>query len=406
MKYAAWLALAAWLAALGLVAVALQGSLAVGAKTARIDLSGLASIELPAGFQLVGMVDAGDPPNDYTLKAKVAPQFARDRSAATFRLEQDQSHDWGGYLRDPVLLTITLYNPALPAPDADTVRPVRVHRYHTPVKDQIIAADSPRWRSEREADLRWRWLEMADSGQSRWVVVLTDPARHLRLDLFAWKKKYGLDEARALLRGAAASLQTTAALAQHFERVAGVEQRVGALTAQRLAEHERTLADLGLPRLRADEPVVGATVAALLERATGTLTVAHMIGSVPLTAGTPRGRRGRPEIALALEPDQYVAAGTIGGLPNLRIAMLYWDDSAGRWRASELQRQTADEGDALPPLLQAVAARLTDPARAHLLRVTSLRLSPEWGDPAQLAKFLRETQVYQTDLAAGRIVAR
>jgi hypothetical protein len=53
-----------------------------------------------------------------------------------------------------------------------------------------------------------------------------------------------------------------------------------------------------------------------------------------------------------------------------------------------------------------VAARLTDPARAHLLRVTSLRLSPEWGDPAQLAKFLRETQVYQTDLAAGRIVAR
>ncbi|MBK9362796.1 MAG: hypothetical protein IPM99_17645 [Rubrivivax sp.] len=121
------------------------------------------------------------------------------------------------------------------------MRPVRVHRYHTPVKDQIIAADSPRWRSEREADLRWRWLEMADSGQSRWVVVLTDPARHLRLDLFAWKKKYGPDEARALLRGAAASLQTTAALAQHFERVAGVEQRVGAPTgAGCSAEHERT----------------------------------------------------------------------------------------------------------------------------------------------------------------------
>ena len=406
MKYTSWLALAALLAALGLVALALRGSLAAGAKAARIDLSGLASIELPRGFQRVGMVDAGDPPSDYTLKAKVAPRFARDRSAATFSLEQDQSHDWGGYLRDPVLLTVTLYNPALPAPDADTVRPVRVHRYYSPIKDQTIAADSPRWRSEREGELRWRWLEMEDSGHARWVVVLTDPARRLRLDLYAWKKKYRLDEARALLRGAAASLQTTPALAQHFEQVASAGQRVAALTEQRLTEHVRALTELGLPRLHADEPVLGATVAALLERTTGTLTVARMIGSVPLTAGTPRGRRGRPEIALALEPDQYVAAGTIGGLPNLRIAMLYWDDSAGRWRASELQRQTADEGDALPPLLQAVAARLTDPARAHLLRVTSLRLSPEWGDPAQLARFLRDTQVYQTDLAAGRIVAR
>ena len=406
MKYTAWLALAALLAALGLVSVALRGSLAVGAKAARIDLSGLASIELPRGFQLVGMVDAGDAPSDYTLKTKVAPRLARDRSAATFRLEQDQSHDWGGYLRDPVLLTITLYNPALPAPDADTVRPVRVHRYYSPVKDQIIAADSPRWGSEREGELRWRWLEMEDSGHPRWVVVLTDPAQRLRLDLFAWKKKYSLDEARALLRGAAASLQTTAALAQHFELVASSEQRVAALTEQRLTEHERALTELGLPRLRADEPVLGVTVAALLERATGTLTVARIIGSVPLPAGTPRGPQGRPEIALSLKPDQYVGTGTIGGLPNLQIAMLYWDDSAGRWRASELQRRTADEGDALPPLLQAVAARLTDPARAHLLRVTSVRLSPEWSDPARLPKFLSDTQVYQADLAAGRIVAR
>jgi hypothetical protein len=53
-----------------------------------------------------------------------------------------------------------------------------------------------------------------------------------------------------------------------------------------------------------------------------------------------------------------------------------------------------------------VAARLTDPARAHLLRVTSVRLSPEWSDPARLPKFLSDTQVYQADLAAGRIVAR
>jgi hypothetical protein len=405
MRYTAWLSLLAVLAVLG--SFALWGSrLAASAKAARIDLLGLASVELPGRFQLVGMVDAGEAPSDYTLKTTVAPASARDRSAATFRLEQDQSHDWGGYLRDPVLLTITLYNPALPAPDADTVRPVRVHRYYSPIKEQNIAADSPRWRSEREGSLRWRWLEMRDSGDARWVVVLTDPARRLRLDLFAWKKKYSLDEARALLRAGAASLQPTAALARHFEQTANVEQRVAAMTEQRLAEYERLLAGLGLPRLRADEPVLGDSVAALLERASGTLSVARLIGNVPLSAGTPRGLLRRPEIALTLKPNQHIGSGTINGLPNLKIVMLYWDAHAGRWRASELQARTADEDEPLQPLLQAVATRLTDHTRAHLLRMISVRLSPEWSDPARLPKFVSDTQVYQSDLAAGRIVAR
>ncbi len=405
MRYTAWLSLLAALAVLG--SLALWGShLSAGAKAARIDLLGLASLELPRGFQLVGLVDAGDRPSAYTLKTTVAPRFARDRGAATMRLEQDPSTDWGGYQREPVLLTITLYNPALPAPDADAVRPVRVHRYYTPITDQVIAADSPRWRSEREGSLRWRWLEMEDSGHARWMVVLTDPARHLRLDLFSWKEKLSLDEARALLRDAAASLQTTAALAQHFDLVASADQRVAALAGQRLTEYQRLLTELGLPSLRADEPVLGETIAALLERSSGTLTVARMIGSVPLADGTPRGLRGRPEIALALKPGQYVGGSTINGLPNLKIAMLYWDNTAALWRASELQARTGREDEALPRLMQAVAARLTDRGRAHLLRVTSVRLSPEWGDAAALPKFLGDSQVYQTDLAAGRIVAR
>ncbi|MBK9235088.1 MAG: hypothetical protein IPO19_03095 [Rhodoferax sp.] len=194
MRYTAWLSLLAVLAALG--SFALWGSrLAAGAKAARIDLLGLASIELPGRFQLVGMVDAGEAPSDYTLKTTVAPRFARDRSAATFRLEQDQSHDWGGYLRDPVLLTITLYNPALPAPDADTVRPVRAYRYYSPIRSRIFPPTRRRWRSASEKAFA---LALAGDGrqrQARWVVVLTDPARHLRLDLSpgrrstAWTKR-------------------------------------------------------------------------------------------------------------------------------------------------------------------------------------------------------------------------
>ncbi len=384
------------------------GRQAVGTKATRIDLLGLATIELPRGFQLVGMVDAGDQPDYFysILKNEVAPHFARDRNAATFRLEQDQSHDWGGYLRDPVLLTVTLYNPALPAPDADTVRPVRVHSYYSLIEDQNIAADAPRWNSEREGDLRWRWLDMDDRGQPRWVVILTDPARHLRLDLFTWKKKYSLDEARTLLRHTATSLQTKATLAQHFQLVTSAEQRIAVLTEQRFAECERLLTELGLPRLRAGEPVLGTEIAALLEPSRYWLTVARLIGSVPLAADTPRGLQGRPEIALTLKPGQYAGGGTIDGLPNLKIVMLYWDDSTASWRASELQARTADEGDALSPLLQAVAAHLTDHTSAHLLRMTNVRLSPERVDPEDLPEFLSDTQIYQTDLAAGRIVAK
>jgi hypothetical protein len=54
----------------------------------------------------------------------------------------------------------------------------------------------------------------------------------------------------------------------------------------------------------------------------------------------------------------------------------------------------------------ALAARETDRASAHLLRVRSVRLSPERSDATDLPRFLQESQLYQTDLAAGRIVAR
>ena len=85
--------------------------------------------------------------------------------------------------------------------------------------------------------------------------------------------------------------------------------------------------------------------------------------------------------------------------------MLYWDAGAGHWRASELQRRSGSEDEVLPPLLQSVADRLADRHSAHLLSVAGFRLSPIVRDWAGFPEFLRQAEVYETDLAAGRIVA-
>ena len=405
---------AAWLAVLILIATVVATTLRAGAwssmggrsKTSRIDLMHLGSIELSDGFQLLGMADVGDRPSAYTLQKIVAPEFIEDRVAATFLFEKDPSVDWGGYVRDPVLLTLTLYDPLAHAIDPAAMLAFRVHRYYSPVEGETIPVDSPRWQSASEAALSWRWLEMDDDTETRWAVVLIDPARRLRLDFFVWKKKYDLDEARALLRAAAESVRVTPALAEHFQRAASYEERMAAGAEQRLAEVEKALAPLGSRRLQPGEPVVTALGAALLDRERRTVTVARTLGALPLAADTKRGPHARPTIPLTLQPGQYVAGrGTVDGLPNLEITVLYWDGGAGRWRASEVQTRTAREDEALPPLLAWIAERLTDRESAHLLRVGAFRLAPTERDPIPLPDFLHSAQVYETDLAAGRIIA-
>jgi hypothetical protein len=59
----------------------------------------------------------------------------------------------------------------------------------------------------------------------RWLVVHVDPTRRIRVDLYAWRTMYSVDEARALVRRAAESVQTTPKLAELFDGVNGAESR-------------------------------------------------------------------------------------------------------------------------------------------------------------------------------------
>ena len=86
--------------------------------TERLDLAGLASIELPAGFSAVGLGQNGPRTGQFDL-ATLGQR--RNDYQITFRLEQGQRTLAGGGMANPVLLHVTLFNPARPHPDTTRI---------------------------------------------------------------------------------------------------------------------------------------------------------------------------------------------------------------------------------------------------------------------------------------------
>ena len=84
----------------------------------RVDLAGVATIELPPGFKPVGR-GWGNSREGHFSPATLDQH--RDAYQIMFRFEQGQHHVPGGYLADPVLLNVTLYNPGRAKPDATKI---------------------------------------------------------------------------------------------------------------------------------------------------------------------------------------------------------------------------------------------------------------------------------------------
>src|SRR5215217_4465532 len=83
--------------------------------TERVDLAGLASIELPSSFKPVGRGQDG--PRLGHFDAATLDQHRNDYQI-TFRFEQAQHPTARGPLANPALLHVTLFNPGKPKPDA------------------------------------------------------------------------------------------------------------------------------------------------------------------------------------------------------------------------------------------------------------------------------------------------
>jgi hypothetical protein len=347
-----------------------------------VELGGLGLVRLAPTFRARGVVRA-------------------DAGGVVFRYEQGQHHVLGGHLGNPVLLDVTL----LAAPDAGRAVPridgTTIGTFYPPV-------DDPSRRSAHFAAQRWlpdtrdadgaitrvaatnegRGDDVSSGPPERWLAIHLDPARRVRVDLYAWRSAYSADEARALVRQIAATATTTPALDARLAAIAAEDRTRAARGRTGPADAAAILRRCGVPRLAAGDAVVGTSCVAHLSADGLRLRVAALVGRVPLAAsrGTP-GQVARFDVA--------------PGAPELGVSLMWWDGS--RWAVEGLQHTLSGE-NLRHPVLDAVAARLADRGAVHLLRTFGVDFEHAPEGVADLEPFLAETERQVSALTAGTLL--
>jgi hypothetical protein len=379
-------------------------------KAERVDLLGLASIELPSSFKPVGR-GWGSSREGHFSPATLDQH--RDDYQIMFRFEQGQHHVLGGYLADPVMLYVTLYNPGKPKPDATKITATTIRKFYPPVN-----TDWPRFNAHFEAQ---RWLPDVVTGDAvtrtaatnegrgdnvssgppeRWLVIHVDPSRRIRVDLYAWRKSYSVDEARALVRRVAESVQATPKLQATFDAVAGTDTRED-------AKFERTvssaLAALGQCGIRSMGPGMTAwsdRCASWLSDDRRFLRLARTMGRIPLASFPARWNDG-PEIRVTMPPGR---SAKLIGPPDFRMAQLFWDEPRRRWSIGGFGGHLF-EGDGVDAdLIEAIVPRLRDRTSIHLIALANydLAFSP---DRVAIPEFVAEADRVAAMLRDGKVVA-
>ena len=378
-------------------------------KAERMDLAGLATIELPPSFKPVGRGQDG------TRRGNFSPETLdqhRDDYQITFRFEQGQHHVLGGYLADPVLLHVTLFNPGMPKPDATKITFTTIFKFYPPVDNDRPRLDAhfaaQRWLPEivvgdavtrSAATGEGRGDDLVSGPPARWLVIHVDPTRRIRVDLFTWRKMYSMEEAQALVRRIAESLQTTPKLAALFDGVKDVE-------AREEAEFEKVvtgaLAQLGQCGIRSIGPEMVAwsdRCASWLSDDRRFLRLARPIGRIPLASA--KGRvRGVPEFGVEMPAGR---SADLQGETDIRVAMLFWDDATSAWKVAGIDHRHDEWEHIDRPIVSAIVPRLKDRASVHLVAFAShdLKFYPE---RLVLERFLTEADRIAAALRAGTLV--
>jgi hypothetical protein len=369
------------------------------------DLHGLATIELPKGWKSLGLAEVIGASHDMSASERLARHA--DRHAAVFRFARDQHNSMGGHARDPELLNVVLLNPV-----ERTTTPLRgfsIERYYSPMAG-TIPLDDPRWKSAQDGRFSWRWLEMNDhfgtDNAPRWAMVMYDAEKHVRLDLFVWRKRYSYDKALAFLRDRMASIRITSALHAHFSQAGTYEERIASLREANIERFLEALVPLQVPSPASDGGVAfGPSTAAWVDGDRKALRVLRLIGQVPLDDRVVRDKHGRPELLLHLKPGQYPGP-TRSAVPSLYLGMLYWNPDTQRWHRSMLQSATAEEHHPLVPFEESVCAALPDTRSVYLVLSRHYYQPYALDDSRDIDAFLADAAFWSGELAAGKIVAR
>ena len=368
------------------------------------DLHGLAHLELPKGWQSLGLsevIGAYDGMSASELLARHA-----DREAAVFRFARDRQNDIGGHARDPELLNVVLLNPVQ---RTDTpLQRFSIERYYSPMAG-TIPLDDPRWQSAQDARYSWRWLEMNDhfgtDAAPRWAIAMYDAEQHVRLDFFVWRKRYKLDKALAFLRARMESLRVTSALHAHFSQEGTYDERITRLREANIDRFLRALAPLQVQTPADGSVTFGPSTAAWVDDDRKALRVLRVLGRVPLDERITWDTHGRPVLPLQLKRGQYPGA-TRDGLPSLYVGMMYWNQESQRWHRSMLQSATADEQHPLLPFEDVVSTALPDKQSVYLVLSRHYYQPYALDDTRDIHEFLEDAAFWERELTAGKIVTR
>lgn len=376
----------------------------------RVDLAGLATIELPPSFKPVGRGWGNSRPGHFD---PATLDQHRDDYQIMFRFEEGQHHVLGGYLADPVMLYVTLYNPNRQKPDATRITATTIQKFYPPVN-----ADWPRFNAHFEAQ---RWLPEVTTGDAvtraaatgegrgdnvvsgppaRWLVIHVDPTRRIRVDLYAWQKLYSADEARALVRRIAESVQTTPKLAAMFDAVGGVDAREEVKFEKVVNDALAALNQCGVRSMGPGMTAFSDRCAAWLSDDRRFLRVARTMGRVPLTS-FPARWNDAPEIKVVMPAGR---SAKLVGQPDFRMAQLFWDEPRRRWSIGGFGDHLFDDDNLDADLVKAIVLRLRDRASIHLFALASYDLK-FWPDRVAIADFLAEADRVGAALREGTVVA-
>ena len=389
---------------------ALVAILAVLAPAEHVDLAGLATVDLPPAFTPVGLGQDG--PREGRFDPATLDRHHNDYQI-TFRFEQAPRTLAGRQLAFPALLHVTLFNPDRQKPDPTKITFTTISRFYPPVRN-----DRPRLDAHFEAQ---RWLPDVVTGDAvtraaatnegrgdtlsngppeRWLVIHVDPTRRIRVDLYAWRTMYSLDEARALVRRVAESVQTTPKLAELLNGVNGVgvhdEERFEATVSSAL----RALSQCDIRSMGPGMVAWSDRCASWLSDDRRYLRVARVIGRIPLAAAIP-GSQVAPEYRITLPSGR---SPELSGPSDFRLAELFWHDAAKGWAIAGFGERRHEDDAPDAPLISAIVPHLRDRASVHLLALASydLQRAPE---RVAIAEFLTEADRVATALREGKVVA-
>jgi hypothetical protein len=377
--------------------------------TAPVSLAGLATIELPSDFKPVGRVQDG--PRTGNFDPATLGQHRNDYQI-TFRLEQGQRTLPGGKLANPVLLNVTLFNPAKPRPDAHRIDFTTIPQFYPPAGNDRPRLDAhfaaQRWLEEEvtgdavtrvAATNEGRGDSAANRPPERWLVIHVDPARRVRVDLYAWRSLHSADDARALVRRIAESVQTTPRLAELFGGAAGAEVPEDTRLETSLRAALTALSPCGVRSIGPGMVAFSDRCAAWLSDDRRSLRVARAVGRIPVAAAKGDGR-SVPELQVEMPPGRSAA---LVGPSAFRVAQLFWHDAVNGWVIGGFGDPLYKDDAHDPPLITAITPYLRDRKTIYLVALASydLTLSP---DRTPIAEFLTESDRVATALRDGTVV--